>query len=58
MRHWLNVHNEGKYMKFTHIITCISRTVNQAEISVHKVLQINGHHTLLCYNLELQQWCC
>jgi len=30
-------------------------TVNQAEISVHEVLQINGHHTFLSFNLELQQ---
>jgi len=29
--------------------------VNQAEISVHEVLKINGHHTFLSFNLELQQ---
>jgi len=29
--------------------------VNQAEISVHELLQINGHHTFLLFNLELQQ---
>ena len=29
--------------------------MNQAEISVNEVLQINGHHTFLSFNLELQQ---
>ena len=38
-----------------HITTFTSRTVNQAEISVHEVLQMNGHHMFLSYNLKLQQ---
>jgi len=29
--------------------------VNQAEISVHEVLQINGLQTFLSFKLELQQ---
>jgi len=29
--------------------------VNQAETSVHEILQISGHHTFLLFNLALQQ---